>query len=155
MLKKIFILVITNLVISSACSSKTNSVINQNQTNNGGIPMKIIVSIGSQNFTATLEDNESAKAFVNQLPLTIKMKDLNDNEKYYDLSSNIKKDNSFNPVKIKAGDIMLYSNNCIVLFYKTFSTSYSYVPIGHVNDVEKYVEALGKKDVTVTFKLED
>jgi len=155
MFKKLFILVIISLALSSACSAKTNKIISQNQINNGGIPVRIIVNIGNQNFTATLEDNESAKAFVKQLPLTINMKDLNDNEKYADLSSNIKKDSSYNPGKIKAGDIMLYSNDCLVLFYKTFSTYYSYVPIGRVNDVDKYVEALGKRDVIVTFKLED
>lgn len=155
MFKKLFILAIISLALSSACSAKTNKIISQNQLNNGGIPVRIIVNIGNQNFTATLEDNESAKAFVKQLPLTINMKDLNDNEKYADLSFNIKKDSSYNPRKIKTGDIMLYSNNCLVLFYKTFSTSYSYVPIGRVNDVVKYVEALGKKDVIVTFKLEN
>lgn len=156
MFRRLFILsLIISLLLSSACNSKTNNVISQNQINNGGIPVRIIVNIGNQNFIATLEDNESAKAFVKQLPLTINMKDLNDNEKYYNLTFNMKKDSSYNPGKIKAGDIMLYSNDCLVLFYKTFSTYYSYVPIGRVNDVDKYVEALGKTDVTVTFKLED
>ncbi len=138
-----------NLLMSCACSSKIKI------KNNIRTPMKIIITVGSQNFTATLENNESAKAFAEQLPLTINMNDLNDNEKYYNLNSDIKKDASFNPGKIKAGDIMLYSSNCLVLFYKTFSTSYSYVPIGHIDDVDKYVEALGKKAITVTFKLQN
>lgn len=154
MLRRLFILsLILNLLLSSACSSRTNNSISQ--TNNGGIPMKIIVNIGNQNFISTLEDNESAKTFVDNLPLTINMKDLNDNEKYYDLPFNMKKDSSYNPEKIKAGDIMLYSSNCLVLFYKTFQTSYSYIPIGRVNNIDKYLEALGKKDVNVTFRLED
>ncbi|MDE5593664.1 MAG: hypothetical protein K2I75_07015, partial [Clostridiales bacterium] len=42
---------------------------------------------------------------------------------------------------------------CVVLFYETFSSSYSYTRIGRVNDTDGYKSALGRSGVTVTFAL--
>ena len=36
---------------------------------------------------------------------------------------------------INKGDVYLYNNNCLVIFYKSFTTSYSYTYIGHINDL--------------------
>ena len=30
---------------------------------------------------------------------------------------------------------MLYTDNCLVIFYKSFDTSYSYTKIGHINNL--------------------
>ena len=43
---------------------------------------KINVNIGGKNFTATLNDNASAKAFTKHLPESFNMSELNGNEKY-------------------------------------------------------------------------
>lgn len=93
---------------------------------------KIKIKVNSQTFTATLSDNKSAKAFKEMLPLTIKMADHLRNEKHTDLSKSLPT-NSSNPRTIHNGDLMLFGPRTLVLFYKTFSTSYSYTKLGKVD----------------------
>ncbi|MCH5186415.1 MAG: hypothetical protein J1F64_09900, partial [Oscillospiraceae bacterium] len=84
-------------------------------------------------------------------PLTLDMSELNGNEKYFYLSDSLPI-NSEKVGTINAGDIMLYSSDCIVLFYETFNTSYSYTKIGHTDDVPGLKEAVGGGNVMVTFE---
>lgn len=114
---------------------------------------KIKITVNSKIFTATLLDNNSAKAFKELLPLTIKMNELNSNEKYHDFSM-ILPTNSSNPGMINNGDLMLYGSKTLVLFYKTFSTSYNYTKLGKIDDITGLATALGSGNVTVTFELE-
>ena len=111
------------------------------------------IKIGSNTFTATLYDNATATAFKGMLPMTVKMGDLNGNEKYFDLSVNLPT-NASNPGKIQSGDLMIYGSNTLVLFYKTFSTSYSYTRLGRINDTTGLAGAVGSGSVPVTYELE-
>ncbi len=113
--------------------------------------MKINVIIEGQTFAATLEDNKTANVFLQMLPLTIKMDDVNSNEKYAVLPSVIKNETASKIGSIQAGDIMCYGEAGLVLFYETFPTSYSYVPIGHIDDTEGLLEVLGSGDIDVQF----
>ena len=111
------------------------------------------IKIGSSFFTATLYDNATATAFKGMLPMTVKMSDLNGNEKYFDLSSNLPT-NASNPGTIQSGDLMIYGSNTLVLFYKTFSTSYGYTRLGRINDPKELTSAVGSGSVTVTYERE-
>jgi hypothetical protein len=111
------------------------------------------IKIGSNTFTATFYDNATATAFKGMLPMTVKMSELNGNEKYFDLSINLPT-NASNPGTIQSGDLMIYGSNTLVLFYKTFSTSYSYTRLGRINDTEGLAAAVGSGNVTVTYELE-
>lgn len=122
-------------------------------SNNKMTKVKIKITINDQTFTATLLDNNSANAFKEMLPLTIKMIELNGNEKYGDLKKSLPTHPS-NPKTITNGDLMLYGSETLVLFYETFSTSYSYTKLGQVDNTSGLASALGSGNVTVTFKLE-
>lgn len=136
-----------------ACSQKNNLQPDNNQieTENTEL-MEIKVFIGTSSFSATLENNATTKAFIERLPLTVTMTDLNNNEKYFDLPENLPA-NASNPGSIQKGDLMLYGSNTLVLFYKSFSTSYGYTRIGKINDPEGLAEALGSGKVKVTFEI--
>jgi len=49
---------------------------------------------------------------------------------------------------------MLYGRSCVVLFYETFNTSYTYTRIGAIDDPTGLADALGTEDVVVKFELE-
>ncbi len=113
---------------------------------------KVKIKINSQTFIVSLLDNPSTKAFIEMLPLTIKMIELNGNEKYVDLPRTLPT-NSFNPQSIKSGDLMLYGSKTLVLFYKSFSTPYSYTKLGTIDDVNGLTTSLGSQNISVTFEV--
>ena len=113
----------------------------------------INITVGGQTFTATLADSETGKAFAALLPLTVTMNELNGNEKYHYLSSSLPTA-AYQPGTIHAGDLMLYGNNCVVLFYETFNSSYSYTPIGSIDNPSGLAAALGSGNVSVRFENE-
>lgn len=110
---------------------------------------KINIIINGENYTATLENNETSKEFIEKLPLTITMNELNGNEKYYyfddSLTSNLEKVN-----KINTGDIMLYGKDCLVLFYDTFNTSYTYTRIGKIDNPASLKSKLGSGSIQIS-----
>lgn len=116
--------------------------------------MNIIkIKVGKQTFKVTLLDNATTKAFKALLPFTASMTELNGNEKYYRLSKNLPT-NASNPGTIKAGDLMLWGSNTVVLFYETFNTSYSYTRLGKIDNPADLKSVLGSGAVTVTFAAE-
>ena len=115
--------------------------------------MKINIIVGSKTFTAVLDDSETGKAFYDMLPMTLNMSELNGNEKYNYLSVSLPT-NSYHPGTIEKGDLLLYGSSCVVLFYKTFSSGYSYTRIGKIASVEGLEQALGSGSITVRFEKE-
>lgn len=111
-------------------------------------PFKL--SIGGTDFTAELANNATAQAFNALLPMTLNMTELNGNEKYKYLDTTLPT-NATCPGTIHAGDILLYGNNCVVVFYKTFSTTYNYTKIGRITDPTSLESAVGNGSVEVRF----
>ena len=104
------------------------------------------VIINNKTYNIQVENTLTGCEFLKLLPQTFRMKELNANEKYVYINT-ILTANPISPGKINRGDVMLYQDDCIVLFYKTFDTSYSYTPIGHIENLDN----LDSSDMNITF----
>ena len=106
------------------------------------------IKVNNKIFKIVLEDNKTVKSLTQKLPITLEMSDLNNNEKYCYLNFTFPTD-SKSVKSIKKGDVMLFGSNCLVIFYKSFTTSYSYTKIGHIENPADIETILGKKDIKV------
>ncbi|MCD7748646.1 MAG: hypothetical protein LUH42_01180 [Oscillospiraceae bacterium] len=114
--------------------------------------MKLNVLIGNIFFTDSLEENEAVDALVEMMedaPIVIEMRDYSGFEKVGALGTSLPSSNS--QTTTQAGDIVLYNDNQIVIFYG--SNAWSYTRLGHIDDLTGWEDALGSGDVTVIFSL--
>lgn len=113
-----------------------------NNENNGDDDMMVKITVDRKNveFTAQFFDNSAARELYSRLPLNIDMSDM-PHEKYCYLGFTLQTSEE-KPGNIHAGDIMLWGNNCLVVFYEDFATSYSYTKIGTIVDVDGLALAL-------------
>jgi hypothetical protein len=123
----------------------------QDAERNKSMSNNITIRIGDKAFSATLSENPTAAAFKKLLPLSTTMTELNGNEKFARLSGTMPVQAS-TPSSIQAGDLMLYGSSTVVLFYKSFSTTYSSTKIGRIDDPTGLQVALGSGHVAVTFE---
>lgn len=129
------LLTIFLIIIISGCNQPSNNINNNDITNNiNEVKESMKIIINNKEYIVNLENNETVKELFNILPLELEMNELNGNEKYVYLNNTLST-NSYNPKRINAGDVMLYGNNCLVIFYKSFNTSYSYTKIGYIDNL--------------------
>lgn len=149
----LFIILLTIPTITGFVSCKKGiTETNNAQKSNDTMSYKIKVIIGSSSFTATISNSATSSALKAMLPMTVNMIEMNGNEKYFNLHASLPV-NASDPATLHSGDLMLYGSNTLVLFYKTFSTSYSYTNLGRIDDTTGLAAALGSGNVTVTFEL--
>ena len=103
-------------------------------------------------FIFELKDTKAANELKKKLPFTVKMTNLNNNEIYYKFSNDFTK-NEKSVGTINIGDIHLYKSDTLVLFYKTFSTSYKYTEIGKLVDTTGLETIIGNGEALVQWCL--
>lgn len=106
--------------------------------------LMVNIIIDGNTYLAKLENNDTVNSFIKLLPKEFNMNELNGNEKYIYLDTTLPS-NPTNVKHINKGDMMLYGDNCIVIFYKSFDTNYSYTKIGHIDNLDD----LGKDNIIV------
>lgn len=111
---------------------------------------RMSVTVGDKRFVVTLEDNPTVRELTRMLPVTFNMTELNGNEKLVRLPRSMTT-SEIRPGTIRTGDVLLYGNNTLVVFYETFQSSYSYTRIGRIEDPAGLAEALGPGNPRVTF----
>lgn len=132
MRKKLLLSLLVSLFIITGCTNKQN--IKNKESSKKEKMKEVKVTINDIEYNITLEENETTKEFIKMLPQEYTMNELNGNEKYIYLDKSLPTD-SYNPNQINKGDVMLFGDNCLVIFYKTFNTNYSYTKIGHIESL--------------------
>lgn len=162
-LKSLLFLFVVSISSLASCNSarptdnETGSSTNENQGSENGsnedeIEMKLKLEIKDYEFDVTLEENDATHELVEMArnePITISFEDYGGFEKVGPLGRSLTTDNT--RITTKAGDIVLYQGNQIVMFYG--SNTWSYTMLGHVDDLTYWEEALGEGDVAATFTL--
>ncbi len=136
--------------------TETESVINTNESAEGADQEEVgdmIMAIGDTKIQVAWENNESVEALkelVSQEPLSIQMSMYGGFEQVGSIGQNLPR--SDEQITTKAGDIVLYSGNQIVVFYG--SNSWAYTRLGHISDKneKELTELLGNGDVTITIE---
>lgn len=128
-MRKILLIIVSLLLLIGCTSNKENNKEEEFMD-------KVNITINNKEYILELEDTKTTREFLNILPINITMEELNGNEKYIYLENRFTTNSSV-PEIINKGDVMLYGNNCLVIFYKTFTTTYSYTKIGHINNLEE------------------
>lgn len=106
----------------------------------------IIITIENKKYEAVLYDNSTVRELIKNFPISITMSDLYENEKYYNFSKRFPT-SSENVANINKGDIMLFGDNCLVIFYKSFSTRYRYTKLGYIKNLEDLENSLSAKEI--------
>ncbi|MBQ1805500.1 MAG: hypothetical protein II010_06320 [Oscillospiraceae bacterium] len=101
------------------------------------------------------EENESVdalRALVADEPLTVQMSMYGGFEQVGSLGTSLPRNDA--QTTTRAGDIVLYSGNQIVVFYG--SNSWAYTRLGHITDQDEagMTALLGSGDVTITLTME-
>ena len=101
------------------------------------------------------EENESVdalRALVADEPLTVQMSMYGGFEQVGSLGTSLPRNDA--QTTTRAGDIVLYSGNQIVVFYG--SNSWAYTRLGHIKDQDAagMTALLGSGDVTITLTME-
>lgn len=145
-MKKIISILIICILLLAGCTN--NSETNNDKSKESDIKMSNIkVTINNKTYNLDLENNNTVEEFINLLPQEYNMNDLNNNEKYVYIDKSLST-NSYNPKHIEKGDVMLFGNNCLVIFYESFDTSYSYTKIGHIDNLDD----LGNDSIIAKFE---
>ena len=165
-MRVIFVMAIAAMTGLNACSEEQGTAtnlpaMNQNLTQTASMQnttesirkkeqLNMWMTANGHRFEVILEDNVTTQALIAQLPLTLHLEELNGNEKHGQLSGTLPTDEN-HPGIIHNGDLMLYGNQTLVVFYKTFSSIYSYTRIGKLKQPEELQKVLGSGNVEITF----
>lgn len=112
------------------------------------------VTVGNSVFSGTFAENSGAKALKEMLedgPITVDMRDYGGFEKVGSLDRSLPASDT--RITTKAGDIVLYQGNQIVIFYG--SNSWAYTRLGKIDDLSGWEEALGNGNISAVFSLEE
>lgn len=132
--------------------AQSGDTVSANDTNANEVRIKI--TVGDTQLYATLENNATTKALVEQMPLTLSMQDLYDREMCYRFGANALPTDSLRSDGYAVGDIAYWPpRGSLVILYAQNGEQFERAHLGHIDSGVELFENTG--DVDVTFELAD
>lgn len=136
-------------------AGKTSDAVPASSSAQTESPVKLKIHVNDTAFTATFEENSSAKAFaefLTQGDLTLDMHDYGSFEKVADLPRSFPRNDK--QIDTDAGDIILYQGNFITIYYD--KNSWNFTRLARIDNVNKKClqQILGKGNVKAIFSVE-
>ena len=115
----------------------------------------LVIKANGKVFYANLEDNSSAKAFIEKLSpqeLTLELHDYGNFEKVGDLPWELPRNDE--QITTEPGDVILYQGNQLTIYYD--ENTWDFTRIAKIGNTtrEELLSAFGEGDVSVTMNLE-
>ena len=132
--------------------AQSDDTVSANDTNANEVRVKI--TVGDTQLYATLENNATTKALVEQMPLTLSMQDLYDREMCYRFGANALPTDSLRSDGYAVGDIAYWPpRGSLVILYAQNGEKFERAHLGHIDSGVELFENTG--DIDVTFELAD
>lgn len=113
--------------------------------------MNLTITINGTPFAATADEGQTGQDLLSRLPFSLHMEELHGNEKYCYTGEDFGGEASV-PATIYAGDLMVYDDDCLVLFYETHpNENWAYKMAARIKDTSGLEEACGSGSVMVNF----
>ncbi len=112
--------------------------------------VKAVLTLGATRLNADLLDTDSVHWLLDK-SYPVEMSPLNGNELYHYFEGCIP-GHSEAVGSIEAGDVMLFGNDCLVVFYESFATPYSYTRLGRIKDTKGLKKAVMEGNFRLTLE---
>lgn len=142
-MKRIIWIICIVLVLTGCENNHQTNQSYQKKNDKESEQMELTLTVFNQDFIIQLENNEATHLLLENLPMTVTMEDLHHNEKFVYTNMSFPTQ-SESVEQIEAGDFMLFGNNCLVLFYKNFTTPYQYTRLGKVKNSELFTKLISQ-----------
>ena len=136
---------------TAGAASEANLTGQETETTEGSSTVR--ATLNGVEMTIELEDNPAAEALLELLPLSVELSDLNGNEKYVYLDTTLPVEPA-SPGTVEVGDVMLFGDSCLVVFYESFATSYRYTRLGRVTEPDALAAVAADAVVEATFEMD-
>ncbi|MCB9315495.1 MAG: hypothetical protein H6569_05115 [Lewinellaceae bacterium] len=112
----------------------------------------IVLKVGSLSFQAMLYNNPTAQSLAGQMPFTVAVKDYAGIEKIFYPETPLNKNGAPVGADPAVGDIMYYAPwGDVAIFYQDFGYASGLIPLGRLENVAGFVQALASESA-VTFE---
>lgn len=111
--------------------------------------MKIKITVGNTELFATLEDNATTRALIEQMPMTLSMDDLYGREMCYRYGANALPTDSLRSDGYKVGDIAYWPpRGSLVILYEQNGEQFERQHLGHIDSGVEVFASTGNAEVT-------